>query len=63
MLAPAALDKIFFTHLKLCLATAIHNFKWVKTSYIPTFGIQIEAYANLANSMHSPEKQAIDGNQ
>ena len=24
----------FFTHLKLCLATAIHNFKWVKVNHI-----------------------------
>ena len=23
-----------FTHLKLCLATAIHNFKWVKITHI-----------------------------
>ena len=25
---------LFFTHLKLCLATAIHNFKWVKWGHI-----------------------------
>ena len=35
-----------FTHLKLCLANATHNFKWVKNSYICAnwFG----TYANLA---------------
>ena len=31
---PAELIYLIFTHLKLCLATAIHNFKWVKISHI-----------------------------
>ena len=26
--------KDFFAHLKLCLATATHNFKWMKINYI-----------------------------
>ena len=25
---------IFFSHLKLCLATAIHNFKWEKNIFV-----------------------------
>ena len=25
---------LIFTHLKLCLADAIHNFKWVKIKHI-----------------------------
>ena len=25
---------LIFTHLKLCLATATHNFKWVKITHI-----------------------------
>ena len=29
-----ALCYIIFIHLKLCLATAIHNFKWVKIHHI-----------------------------
>ena len=28
------IDILIFTHLKLCLATAIHNFKWVKITHI-----------------------------
>ena len=34
-----------FTHLKLCLATAIQNFKWVKITYFCS--IWIKTYANL----------------
>ena len=34
-----------FTHLKLCLATAIHNFKWVKITHI--FLIWDQRFANL----------------
>ena len=35
------------THLKLCLATATHNFKWVNITFI--FTIWMKTYANLAN--------------
>ena len=31
---PAKLNFFFFIHLKLCLATGIHNFKWVKITHI-----------------------------
>ena len=30
MLSQGAALIVIFTHLKLCLADAIHNFKWVK---------------------------------
>ena len=30
----AKLFNLIFTHLKLCLADAIHNFKWVKIIHI-----------------------------
>ena len=30
----AKVFNLIFTHLKLCLATAIHNFKWVKIIHI-----------------------------
>ena len=30
---PAKLFFLIFTHLKLCLATAIHNLKWVKNTH------------------------------
>ena len=36
-----------FTHLKLCLATATHHFKWVKNYFISQISIKI--YGNLAN--------------
>ena len=29
----SCITEIHFTHLKLCLATATHNFKWVKTPH------------------------------
>ena len=32
---------VFFTHLKLCLADAIHNFKWVKSIQIWQNGGQL----------------------
>ena len=28
--APLNYSTVIFTHLKLCLADAIHNFKWIK---------------------------------
>ena len=33
-LYPAKLIYSILTHMKLCLATAIHNFKWVKITDI-----------------------------
>ena len=39
----------FFTHLKLCLADAIHNFKWVKIIQIWQNG---QLFANLAGWCH-----------
>ena len=32
----AGLKMKFLTHLKLCLATATHNFKWVKNTHTRT---------------------------
>ena len=39
-----------FTHLKLCLADAIHNFKWVKIIQIWQNGGQL--FSNLADWCH-----------
>ena len=36
-----------FTHLKLCLADAIHNFKWVKIIQIWQYGGQL--FSNIAD--------------
>ena len=38
------LNSIIFTHLKLCLGTAAHNFKWIKLPII--FLIQYQTFAN-----------------
>ena len=38
---------LIFTHLKLCLATAIHNFKWMENIQIST--ISIKTNDNLSN--------------
>ena len=40
---PAKLIELNFHHLKLCLATAIHNFKWPKNTYICLIRAQILA--------------------
>ena len=32
-----------FTHMKLCLATTIHNFMWVEITYICLIWVQILA--------------------
>ena len=37
-----------FTHLKLCLADAIHNFKWVKIVQISQNEDQL--FSNITNS-------------
>ena len=39
-----------FTHLKLCLADAIHNFKWVKIIQIWQNGGQL--FSNSADLCH-----------
>ena len=39
-----------FTHLKLCPADAIHNFKWVKIIQIRQNGSQL--FLNLAGCCH-----------
>ena len=36
---------LIFTHLKLCLATPTHNFKWVKITFVNLIGDQ--TFANL----------------
>ena len=43
-LTPRSLDCSIwiFSHLKLCLATAIHNFKWLKMYAI--CGIEVQTY-------------------
>ena len=55
-LLPVTLDALtyiikLFTHLKSFLTTAIHSFKFVKTSYNIICTILIKIYYNLANSM------------
>ena len=44
-LSPVLIE--IFIHLKLCLATATHNFKWMKITLMCT--TQIKPDANLAN--------------
>ena len=44
-LYPATLIYLIFNHLKLCLATATHNFKWMKITDICLIWVQI--FANL----------------
>ena len=39
-----------FTHLKLCLADAIHNFKWVKIIQIWQNGDEL--FSNIAGWFH-----------
>ena len=46
----AKLSIWFFTHLKLCLADAIHNFKWVKIIQIWHNGCQL--ISNIADWCH-----------
>ena len=46
----AKLNNLFFTHLKLCLATATHNLKWIKFTWMCTIWINI--YAKFENLMH-----------
>ena len=46
----AKLFNLNFTHLKLCLADAIHNFKWVKIIQIWQNGGQL--FSNLAGWCH-----------
>ena len=41
----ATFKKSIFTHLKLCVATATHNFKWAKITHICLFWDQ--QFANL----------------
>ena len=47
MLTLALLRKFIeiFTHLKLCLATAIHNFNWVKITHICL--VLVISFANI----------------
>ena len=46
----AKLFNLNFTHLKLCLADAIHNFKWVKNIQISQNGGQLSL--NIADWCH-----------
>ena len=46
-LSPPNYSIWIFTHLKLCLADAIHNFKWVKIIQIWQNGGQL--FSNLAD--------------
>ena len=48
-----------FTHLKLCLADAIHNFKWVKIIQILQNGGQL--FSNRADWCHSKILTCIKG--
>ena len=40
----------FFSHLKLCLATAIHNFKWLKITCI--YEIKVTIYISVLSFEH-----------
>ena len=46
-----------FTHLKLCLATAIHNFKWVniKTYILATWLIEMVTSINQIGPILLPD--------
>ena len=46
-LEPPNYSNWIFAHLKLCLADAIHNFKWVKISQIWQYGGQL--FSNIAH--------------
>ena len=46
----AKLFNLIFTRLKLCLADAIHNFKWVKIIQIWQNGGQL--FSNIADWCH-----------
>ena len=49
-LSPPNYSIWIFTHLKLCLADAIHNFKWVKI--IPIWQNGGQLFLNLAGWWH-----------
>ena len=49
-LSPSNYSIWIFTHLKLCLADAIHNFKWVKIIQIWQNGGQL--FSNIADWCH-----------
>ena len=49
-LQPSNYSIWIFTHLKLCLADAIHNFKWVKIIKIWQNGGQL--FSNIAGWWH-----------
>ena len=48
-----------FTHLKLCLADAIHNFKWVKIIQIWQNGGQL--FSNIADWSHILSPTCLKG--
>ena len=43
-------EMLIFSHLKLCLAIAIHNFKWLKISL--TCKIKVEMYMIITDVRH-----------
>ena len=56
-LYPSNYSIVIFTHLKLCLADAIHNFKWVKIMQIWQNGDQL--FSNRADWCHSKAVQNV----
>ena len=65
-ITPASRHSIFiniytftFTHLKLCLADAIHNFKWVKIIQIWQNGGQL--FLNIADWCHISSLTCLKG--
>ena len=50
---------VIFSHLKLCLPSATHNFKWLKIIKVFTYKIWIETYASLADLTLQPPNYSI----
>ena len=51
-LQPPNYSIVIFTHLKLCLADAIHNFKWVKIIQISQSGSELFLNSLSFMSLH-----------
>ena len=47
---PGKSSYYIFTHFKLCLATATHNFKWVKITHICLIGDRTFANLDVSNN-------------
>ena len=52
MIRSAALSKCIFTQLKLCLATATHNCKWVKMAHCTLFSLKRHNQDKIIQYVH-----------